>query len=184
MTEITGPAAWLLVNTGLGGFVLAFNEFITVGGGYIAAGAVFIIAFSTDALDGYIARKYNLITDFGIFLDPIADKLLVAAALIALTANGAVGVWVTVLMLSREFIVTGLRLIAANKGIVLAAGGFGKAKTATQSAALAMLIFRNFNIGILNTVNAGLILLYAALLLTIISGVDYIYKNRALFTGA
>ena len=178
-TEVTGPASQMLTGAGLGGFVQAYNAFVA-GGGYIAAGVLFVAAFATDALDGYIARKYDMITDLGKFLDPVADKLLVIAALVVLTARGEAGAWVTVIMVSREFIITSFRLIAANKGIVLAAGGFGKAKTAVQFAALTLLLFRNFGIPALNAVFAGTVLLYIALILAIISGVDYIYKNRGL----
>jgi len=184
MTEVAGPVYWFISAVGAGGAIDGYNAFVKEGGGHIAAGLVFVAAFATDALDGYIARKKGLVTDFGIFLDPIADKLLVAAALIALVANGAIGAWVAVLMISREFIVTGLRLIAAGKGKVLAAGGFGKAKTAAQSVALTLLIFRNFGIGMLDSINAGLALLYVALAFTVLSGADYIIKNKDLLAGA
>ena len=149
--------------------------------GMAIGGAVFLIAFATDFLDGYIARKYDLVTDFGKFMDPIADKLLVAAALVALMSRSAAGPWVTLTILAREFIVTGMRLLAAGKGIVLAAGGLGKAKTFTQAAALALLLFGNLGAGFLRDINAGGILLYAAAVLTIVSGADYIIKNRSLF---
>lgn len=177
--EISGPVSEVFGRFGADGFVAAFNRF-TAGTGQIIAGVVFVVAFATDALDGYIARKYNLVTDFGIFLDPIADKLLVAAALIVLCSRGITGVWIPVIIISREIIVTGLRLLAVNKGIVLAAGGFGKAKTVTQFVSLTLLLFNNFNIAPLRAVNAGLILLYAAFVITVLSGADYLFKNREL----
>ena len=164
---------------GLGGAVSRLAAFIQDYGLYVS-GVIFVVAFLTDFLDGYIARKRNIITDLGVFLDPIADKLLVTAALVALTSRGVIGAWITIVIISREFIVTGLRLLAMNKGVVLAAGGLGKAKTFTQTAALALLLFRNFNLAFLEAINAGGLLLYAALVLTIISGADYIIKNRAL----
>jgi len=164
----------------LGAAFLPYNAFVR-DYGHIASGVIFAAACATDALDGYIARKYKLVTDMGIFLDPIADKLLVTAALIILTSKGIIGVWIPAIIISREFIVTGLRLLASNKGITLAAGGLGKAKMIFQTAALILLIFRNFQIRLLETVDAGGVLMFAALVLTIASGVDYIYKNRSLF---
>ena len=173
-------ASKLLSVIGLGAFVNSFSDFIS-NGGLIASGVVFIISFSTDMLDGYIARKRNLVTDFGIFMDPIADKLLVTAALIVLASRNVIGAWIPVIIISREFIVTGLRLLASKKGIALAAGGFGKAKTVIQSVALAFLLFGNFRIAFLSSINAGGIILNVALVFTVASGVDYIIKNRTLF---
>ena len=165
---------------GLGNSINMFTNFVERWG-LFAAGIVFLIAFSTDALDGYIARKNNLVTDFGIFMDPIADKLLVTSALVVLASRGVIGAWIPIIIISRELIITSLRLLASNKGIVLAAGGFGKAKTILQSVALTLLLFGNFSIAPLNAINAGGLILYAALLFTILSGVDYIIKNRSLF---
>ena len=149
--------------------------------GMIIAGAVFVAAFATDILDGFIARKRNLVTDFGIFLDPVADKLLVTAALVALASRGIIGAWVPVIIISRELIVTGMRLLGANKGVVLAAGKLGKAKTFVQFTALTTIYFQNFNIAALININAGVVLLYLATLLTLVSGADYIVRNRSLF---
>jgi CDP-diacylglycerol--glycerol-3-phosphate 3-phosphatidyltransferase len=174
------PISELFSFAGADSTLRAFRVFLSEYG-HIASGIVFSAAVATDALDGYIARKYDMITDFGIFFDPIADKLLVTAALVVLASRGAIGVWTPVIILSREFIITGLRLIAANKGIALAAGTSGKAKMIIQSAALSLLIFQNFKIPILVFVKAGSVLMYAALILTIVSGAEYIYKNRALF---
>ena len=165
---------------GLGGAIAAVDGFI-LRRGLIVSGVIFLLAFATDFIDGYVARKYKQVTDFGIFLDPIADKLLVSAALVALTSRGIIGAWITTLIISREFIVTGIRLLAMNKGVVLAAGGFGKAKTFTQAAALILLLFSNFNLGFLNAINAGGTILYIALIFTVLSGADYIIKNRSLF---
>jgi len=175
-----GTVAGMFIGVGLDGFVSDYDRFID-GAGYIAAGIVFLAAFATDALDGYIARKYDLVTDFGAFLDPIADKLLVTAALIVLTVRGVIGAWIPIIIISREFIVTGLRLLAAGKGVVLAADVFGKAKTLAQSVALTLLLFRNFSISFLISINAGGVLLYAAMVLTVFSGANYIVKNRGLF---
>ena len=165
---------------GLGGAISAYSGFVLSYGLYVA-GIIFAAASVTDMLDGYIARKNNQVTELGIFLDPIADKMLVTAALTALTARGVIGAWITALIISREFVVTGLRLLAMSKGRVLAAGSLGKAKMILQTVALIFLLFHNFNIRFLNAVNAGGLLLYAALVLTILSGADYIIKNRKLF---
>lgn len=141
---------------------------------------LFVVAASTDAVDGHIARKYNLVTDFGKFLDPIADKLLVTAALLALMCVDKVYAWATMIILIREFIVTGLRLVAGTKGIVIAAGQLGKLKTVFQTAALSVLlaapVFPADAEKIVYII--GDILMGIAVLLTIVSGVEYIYKNR------
>ncbi|MBO5417799.1 MAG: CDP-diacylglycerol--glycerol-3-phosphate 3-phosphatidyltransferase [Clostridia bacterium] len=141
---------------------------------------LFVVAASTDAVDGHIARKYNLVTDFGKFLDPIADKLLVTAALLALMCVDKVYAWATMIILIREFIVTGLRLVAGTKGIVIAAGQLGKLKTVFQTAALSVLLAAPvFPAGGEKIVYIiGDILMGIAVLLTIVSGVEYIYKNR------
>ena len=141
---------------------------------------LFVVAASTDAVDGHIARKYNLVTDFGKFLDPIADKLLVTAALLALMCVDKVYAWATMIILIREFIVTGLRLVADTKGIVIAAGQLGKLKTVFQTAALSVLLAAPvFPAGGEKIVYIiGDILMGIAVLLTIVSGVEYIYKNR------
>ena len=141
---------------------------------------LFVVAASTDAVDGHIARKYNLVTDFGKFLDPIADKLLVTAALLALMCVDKVYAWATMIILIREFIVTGLRLVAGTKGIVIAAGQLGKLKTPFQTAALSVLLAAPvFPAGGEKIVYIiGDVLMGIAVLLTIVSGVEYIYKNR------
>lgn len=149
----------------------------------IVAFVIFVVASVTDFLDGYIARKNNLVTDFGKFLDPIADKLLVTASLLALAKVSDAYVWATMIILIREFVVTGMRLVAAGKGVVIAAGQLGKWKTATQMIALSVLLFApilpmgkiRFTVFMI-----GNIVMAVSVLLTIISGVEYIYKNRSL----
>lgn len=143
---------------------------------HFVAALIFIFASLTDWLDGYLARKYELITNLGKFLDPLADKLLVAAALILLIELNLAPAWIVILILSREFAVTGLRLVAAGEGIVLAASNLGKLKTASQMIAIILLLLHNFPFSFLN-VQVDLIVLYIALLLTIISGFEYFQKN-------
>lgn len=153
----------------IGGTELPITHFI--------ATLIFIFASTTDWVDGYIARKYNLITNLGKFLDPLADKLLVSAALIMLVQMDAAAAWIVIIIISREFAVTGLRLVAAGEGIVLAAGQMGKLKTATQMIAIILLLLHNFPFSYINF-PLGTIMLYLALLFTVISGVDYFIKNK------
>lgn len=143
---------------------------------HFIAGLIFIIAAATDWVDGYYARKYNLVTNLGKFMDPLADKLLVSAALILLIEMGLAPAWVVIIIISREFAVTGLRLVAAGEGIVLAAGQMGKLKTATQMIAIAVLLLHNFPFSFINF-PFGTIMLYIALFFTVVSGVDYFVKN-------
>ena len=136
---------------------------------------IFIIASITDFLDGYIARSRNLVTVFGKFIDPLADKLIVMAALIVLNALGHIPIWVTVVILSREFIVTGIRLVAVGEGNVIAASKLGKYKTASTMIGLViMLLFPWATI----LTEIGLYVVYLGTVLTIISGVDYFIKNK------
>ncbi|WP_368654883.1 CDP-diacylglycerol--glycerol-3-phosphate 3-phosphatidyltransferase [Ornithinibacillus sp. 4-3] len=137
---------------------------------------IFIFAAGTDWLDGYYARKYNLVTNLGKFLDPLADKLLVSAAFILLVEIGLAPAWVVIVIISRELAVTGLRLVAAGEGIVLAAGNMGKLKTVTQLLAIALLLLKNFPFEYINF-PLGTIMLYIALFFTVVSGVDYFIKN-------
>ncbi|MFK5883681.1 MAG: CDP-diacylglycerol--glycerol-3-phosphate 3-phosphatidyltransferase [Candidatus Izemoplasma sp.] len=136
---------------------------------------IFIVASLTDFLDGYIARKYNLVTTFGKFIDPLADKLLVMAALLILNDYGLIPMWITLIILSREFIVTGIRLIAVQTGKVIAASKLGKYKTASTMIALVLLLLTPLYEDLELT---GLIILYIGLALTIISGIEYFYKNK------
>ena len=154
----------------------AINNFINNYGNYVAA-LVFIIASSTDALDGYIARKTKQITNFGKFLDPIADKLLVSAALIALVERGDLSTWVAVIIIGREFIITGLRLVAASEGIVIAASSWGKIKTITQMVAIIAMLFKNYPIRWLLDFPFDGIIMFLAVIATIYSAYDYIVKN-------
>lgn len=134
---------------------------------------LFMVASFTDFLDGYIARKYDQITTFGKFLDPIADKLLVLVAMLYLMPR--VPLWGVMVVLIREFIVTGIRLVAVENNHVIAASIYGKIKTFVTIIALIVLLFNDFGIKLL-----GDILLYLAIFTTLLSGVDYVYKNRDL----
>lgn len=142
---------------------------------YIAV-AIFIVASLTDLLDGKIARKYNLVTDFGKFMDPLADKLLVCAAMICVIETGQLAAWIVIVIISREFIISGFRLVAADNGVVIAASYWGKFKTTFQMLMVIVLIlnFDNRYFQILGTV-----LTYIALVLTVVSLIDYLWKNRA-----
>ncbi|EOD01244.1 CDP-diacylglycerol--glycerol-3-phosphate 3-phosphatidyltransferase [Caldisalinibacter kiritimatiensis] len=150
-------------------------------GEYIAA-IIFIIAASSDSLDGYIARSRDQITKFGKFMDPLADKLLVSAALISLVELEKISAWVVVIIIAREFAITGLRVLAASEGITIAANWWGKIKTITQILAIITLLLDNFSF-INNTFPIDKILVILAVLFTVISGVNYIYINREVFTS-
>ena len=143
---------------------------------YVAA-ALFIIASLTDMLDGKIARKYNLVTNFGKFMDPLADKLLVCSALICLIELNALPAWMVIIIISREFIISGFRLIASDNGVVIAAGYWGKFKTTFQMVSVVLLILDIPALAFVTT-----ICVWIALLLTIVSLVDYIYKNHKILT--
>ncbi len=143
-------------------------------GKYIAV-AIFIIASLTDMLDGKIARKYNLVTNFGKFMDPLADKLLVCSAMICLVATGQLASWIVIIIISREFIISGFRLIAADNGIVIAASYWGKFKTVFQMLMIIVLILDIQNAGFQVL---GVMLTYVALVLTVVSLIDYIVKNK------
>ena len=138
--------------------------------------AIFIAASITDFLDGKIARKYNLITNFGKFMDPLADKLLVCSAMICLIPLGLLPAWIVIIIIAREFVISGFRLIASDNGIVIAASWWGKWKTVTQMFMVIVLILEIY-FPVLRI--PGLVLMYAALVLTIASLIDYLYKNRS-----
>lgn len=140
-----------------------------------AALAVFCAASLTDMLDGKIARKYNLITDFGKFMDPLADKLLVCSALICLVDLGRLPSWICIIIIAREFVISGFRLIASDNGIVIAASWWGKTKTVSQMA-MVILMICNFDIPWVQMLTTGI--MYIACALTVISLVDYIAKNK------
>ncbi|MBN9652916.1 CDP-diacylglycerol--glycerol-3-phosphate 3-phosphatidyltransferase [Halobacillus litoralis] len=143
---------------------------------HLAGALLFIIASTTDWIDGYIARKYNLVTNLGKFLDPLADKLLVSAALILLVEIGLAPAWIVILIISREFAVTGLRLVAAGEGSVLAASQMGKLKTWIQIIAISLLLLHNWPFAFIGF-PLGMIALYLALIITVYSGYDYFKKN-------
>ena len=177
-------------------FVMFFYlaSFIPFGIGKLVAIAIFIIASLTDMLDGQIARKRNLVTNLGKFLDPIADKILTATVFFLILADGTLpapyGVIIVSIIIAREFMVSALRQLAANKGIVLAADKWGKIKTIVQMVALPMCMLLayfytcGFNIAggvILGFEIASYILIGAATLLTVVSGANYLIKNRKCF---
>lgn len=146
-------------------------------GNYIAL-VIFVIASLTDLFDGKIARKYNLITDFGKFMDPLADKLLVCSALICFIELGLLPSWVVLIIIAREFIISGFRLVASDNGIVIAASYWGKFKTVFQMIMVIVLMFNQYLCNpVLNVI--GIILIVVATTLTVISLVDYIWKNKS-----
>lgn len=135
--------------------------------------AIFIIASLTDLLDGKIARKYNLVTNFGKFMDPLADKLLVCSALICLVALNKIPAWIVIIIIAREFIISGFRLIASDNGVVIAASYWGKFKTTFQMVMICLMIADISAINLLTE-----IVMWAALILTVVSLVDYLVKNK------
>ena len=141
------------------------------------ADAIFIIASLTDMLDGKIARKYNLVTNFGKFMDPLADKLLVCSAMICLVATGQLAAWMVIVIISREFIISGFRLVASDNGVVIAASYWGKFKTTFQMVMVCLMLLdlsEKFAwYGVLTN-----IIMWIALILTVVSLVDYLMKNK------
>jgi len=159
-----------------------FMFFMLVRGPYndfIAAG-IFSLAALTDKFDGYVARKFNQITNFGKFMDPLVDKIMVSSALIALVQMERIQSWIVVVILAREFLITGIRTVAADKGIVIAASNYGKYKTTFQMIAVIALMLNNYPFSLINF-PFDTIMVYIALILTIYSGVDYIIKSKNLF---
>ncbi len=155
------------------GGILEYTDYIAL--------AVFVIASLTDMLDGKIARKYNLITNFGKFMDPLADKLLVCSAMICLVEMKRLAAWIVIVIISREFIISGFRLVAADKGVVIAASYWGKFKTTFQMLMICLLILDN---GRFPAQSGGFQILagavtWIALILTVVSLIDYIWKNRS-----
>ncbi|MGV3488316.1 MAG: CDP-diacylglycerol--glycerol-3-phosphate 3-phosphatidyltransferase [Tuberibacillus sp.] len=143
---------------------------------FIAA-IIFIIASLTDFIDGKLARKYNLVTNFGKFFDPLADKLLVMSALVAFVGVNIVPSWMVIVILAREFAVTGLRTIAADEGVVLAASQMAKWKTASQMVAIILFLFDNIPFGV-DGFPLAMVFMWIAVIMTIVSGGEYFYKNR------
>ena len=135
--------------------------------------AIFIIASLTDLLDGRIARKYNLVTNFGKFMDPLADKLLVCSALICLVEMVKIPSWMVIIIIAREFIISGFRLVASDNGVVIAASYWGKFKTTFQMVMICLLIADIEAISMITDV-----IMWAALILTVISLIDYLIKNK------
>lgn len=142
-----------------------------------AAVAVFILASITDALDGHIARKNGLVTNFGKFIDPIADNLLVMSAMIVLVERGRMPGWVCIVMLAREFAISGFRLVAAGTGRVIAAGILGKIKTVTQMIAVIALLLTAIDGAFAPIAPFAYVAMYISAVMTVWSGVDYIQKN-------
>ncbi len=151
------------------------TEYIGGAGKYIAL-AIFCVASATDWLDGYIARKNNLVTNFGKFMDPLADKLLVCSAMICLVDNGQLAAWMVIIIISREFIISGFRLIAADNGVVIAASYWGKFKTVFQMFMIILLIL-NIQNDIYKMV--ALVVTWIAVILTVVSLIDYLVKNKS-----
>ncbi len=153
-------------------FVVFLLAGITPADKWIAL-AIFIIASLTDLLDGKIARKYNLVTNFGKFMDPLADKLLVCSALVCLVALERIAAWMVIVIIAREFIISGFRLVASDNGVVIAASYWGKFKTTFQMVMICLMIA---DIAALRTVTV--IVMWAALILTVVSLADYLVKNK------
>ena len=141
--------------------------------------AIFIIASLTDTLDGYLARKYHLVTNFGKFMDPLADKLLVCSALICFTATGQLAAWITIIIIAREFIISGFRLIAADNGVVIAASYWGKFKTVSQMILIILMIMDIQNSAFQMLIQVVLVI---AVVLTVVSLIDYIIKNKSVLS--
>jgi CDP-diacylglycerol--glycerol-3-phosphate 3-phosphatidyltransferase len=163
MRVILIPFFVLFMLTDLGG---AYGKYIAL--------AIFIVASLTDLLDGKIARKYNLVTNFGKFMDPLADKLLVSAAMICLVEMGRLAAWMVIVIISREFIISGFRLVASDNGVVIAASYWGKFKTTFQMIMIILLILDLG--GVFGTIEN--IIIWIALILTVVSLIDYLVKNR------
>lgn len=154
-------------------FFVLFMKLPDFAAGRYLALAIFIAASLTDTLDGYIARKYHLVTDFGKFMDPLADKLLVITAMICLIDTGDLPSWIVMIIIAREFIISGFRLVAADNGVVIAASKWGKLKTVSHMLLIIVLLL---NLPVFYLL--GKILIVLALILTLVSLVDYILKNR------
>lgn len=140
--------------------------------------ALFVIASLTDLLDGKIARKYNLVTNFGKFMDPLADKMLVCSAMICFIPMGKLAAWYVIIVIAREFIISGFRLVASDNQVVIAASYWGKFKTVSQMIMIILLIADLG--GIFDTI--GMVLVWVSLILTVVSLVDYVAKNIEVLT--
>ncbi|AYB43308.1 CDP-diacylglycerol--glycerol-3-phosphate 3-phosphatidyltransferase [Paenibacillus lautus] len=160
---------WLTENSRLFGFIHAYGTYIALG--------VFIFASATDKLDGYIARKMNQITNLGKLLDPLADKLLISVALIMMVQSGMVATWIAVAIIAREFVITGLRMVASEQGIALSADRLGKLKMVLQVTAIAAVLLDNAPFTFIRMVQVDELLMLAAVALTIYSGIHYLLNN-------
>ena len=163
-----GSGNWSWFNTIFGG-IMEYADYIAL--------AIFIIASLTDLVDGKLARKYNLVTNFGKFMDPLADKLLVCAALIGLVELKRIPAWVVIIIISREFIISGFRLIAADNNVVIAASYWGKFKTTFQMVMVCLMIANIPQLQLLTD-----IVMWIALILTVVSLVDYLMKNKGVMS--
>ena len=167
------------------GRILAIPVFIVVLmlGWRVAATVIFIAAAFTDMLDGKIARKYNLVTNFGKLMDPLADKLLTMSAFVCFVGLGDIPAWMVIVILGREFIITGMRQVAAAEGIVIAAGWSGKIKTVCQMIAIPLIMLNNWPFSLLPfPCPLDQIVLWAAVVMTIWSGAEYMIKNKQVFS--
>lgn len=153
-------------------FFVVFRMMSFHGSVYLAAG-IFILASLTDMLDGKYARKHNLVTNFGKFMDPLADKILAASAMICLVESGVIPAWTVIIIISREFAITGFRIIAASESITIAASPLGKIKTVTQLIGLSWLLFVPHIPAI-----PGLVIYGVSVFFTLLSGIDYILRNK------
>ncbi|MFD1952936.1 CDP-diacylglycerol--glycerol-3-phosphate 3-phosphatidyltransferase [Paenibacillus thailandensis] len=165
---------WKMGSLRIGDYSVTYNQII--------AAFIFIVAAGTDGIDGYIARKNKLVTNLGKLLDPLADKLLVSAALISLVEMNKLSALVAILIISREFAVTGLRQIALLDGTVMAASAWGKWKTAIQIVMIIVLLLNNFPFEFIRF-PFDEIVIWAAAVITVYSGVDYFMKNKALISA-
>lgn len=161
--------AWMAENSELLQFLNRYGLHIAI--------AIFILASGTDKLDGYVARKYNQITNLGKLLDPLADKLLISVALIMMVQADMVASWVAVIMIGREFVITGLRMIASAQGVALAADKLGKWKMVLQVTAIAAVLLGSAPIPGVAAIHADDILMLLAVGMTLISGVNYFLQN-------
>lgn len=158
---------------------LFINESIVIDVKYLIAGVLFVIASVTDFVDGHIARKYNLVTDFGKFMDAIADKVLVNSILVILSSTGFIHPIITVIIIIRDIIVDSIRMVASNNGKVVAAGKTGKFKTACLMVGITLTLFYNLPFELIN-IKVSEIFLIVASVLSVISGIEYYHMNREL----